>query len=115
MDLLKVEYVTVKRYTESFVNGEAVTTLTDTFTIECTTMPMGISKTADDVAKTTVSENLAERTYDYKKLFTKTKISNKDVIVMNDGKKYKLIKFYDYSKFGTIAKHYEAVIVSIED
>lgn len=115
LQLLKNEVATIERYTESSVNGRNVVTLTSTFTLNCTIMPADTTEASDKATETNVVDVAAQRNTAYKKIYTKTKLQLKDVVVDSDGIRYKVHKLYDYSKFGTVANHYKAVIVKVED
>ena len=112
--LIENDQILVYKYTESIVNGRVQKTLIGNFTYKACVQPVDLSEFAPEAAD---RENLVvngNTVKSYKKVYTKAKLCIHDIVIY-EGKRFKLMRVSDYSKFVQTASHYRYVIVSTED
>lgn len=116
MVIMLTDLLNVKHYIETIVDGEIVKTLVQSFNTRGALMPAALTEVSDAVTETVLVHGEGFRLTDYKKLYTTQRIMASDIITeMRTGNVYKIMKVYDYSQYGTIAKHYKYIVARVEN
>lgn len=115
MSLLLNDTIIVRCYTESIVDGRVVQTLTNTYSTKCALMPAALTEMSDKVSENVLIESDGDRITNYKKAYTKTKLNSTDIVVeVATGLIFKVMKVFDYSRFGVMANHYKYILALVE-
>lgn len=112
VSLLRTVNVLVRRYEETTDKGVLVNTLVEEFETKGALMPAAKTTMAVNSTETLhlVDENV-EREYQYSRIFTKVPLRLKDVVIdVEKNEEYKVIREFDYIRYGTYANHYSATL-----
>lgn len=114
--LLKFELHRQQRFTESNVFGMIEKTLLFDRPIEGAIMPADLTEFSEAATNIAQIEKEGLRITDFKKIYSPAPIDIKlfDIIIENNNEVlYKVIKVYDYRKYGKLGKHTKAILAEM--
>lgn len=114
--LLKFERHTLRRYTDIHSYGSITKTLLFEKRIIGAIMPAALTEFSDAAAEITKIEQEGLRIVNYKKMYTPAEnhINMYDIVLENNSiTQYKVIKVYDYKKYGKLGKHTKVILAEL--
>lgn len=114
--LLRFEQHTLRRYTDTYSYGSVTKTLLFEKGIIGAIMPAALTEFSDAAAEITKIEQEGLRIVNYKKMYTPVEndISMYDIVLENNHViQYKVIKVYDYKKYGKLGKHTKVILAEL--